>query len=152
MSYKAMDWAFEQECGDAMAKLVLITLAKHADDKGQCFPSASRIAKLANTTRRTVHRKLNELKEAGLITAQNRGKEGKKTSNIYTMGYVTQRQGVGTESHNHRDTASHRIDKTNKSNNISSSINETDGHNEKGIDWSAMAEKAMKGKDNGKRN
>jgi len=151
MSYKAMDWAFEQDCGDAVAKLVLVTLAKHADDKGQCFPSVSRVALLANTTPRTVHRKLNELKKAGLITVKSRGKDGKKTSNIYTMGYMTQRQGVVTQRHNHTDTVSHRIDNNNKSSNTVSSINETDCHIKKDdeIDWSGMAGQSMKGKPNG---
>ena len=132
MSYQAMDWAFEQECRDAIGKLVLVAIAKHADEKGQCFPSASRIALLANTTRRTVHRKINELKEDGLIAVKARGKDGKKTSNLYTLC-------IGTQRPIHRDTASHRINKTNKSDNTSS-INGTGGHM---VDWTAMGAAAL---------
>ena len=152
MSWKAMDWAFEQECRDGLSKLVLITIAKHADNNSQAFPSVSRIAKLSCMSSRTVHRKLSELQEDGFIEVKNRGNDGKKTSNLYRLVYTTHSQGVVTDSHIGSDTVSDRIDKTNKSSNIVSSINGTDSHNKKDdvIDWAALAAEGMKGKRNGK--
>ena len=44
MSVRAMAWAFEQRVGSPMAKLVLLKLADHADENGECFPSIGRIA------------------------------------------------------------------------------------------------------------
>ena len=55
MSWSAMEWAVEQDCGDAQSKIVLVVIAKHANKKLQAFPSVSRIAKLANMSPRSVH-------------------------------------------------------------------------------------------------
>lgn len=141
MSYKAMDWAFEQDCGDAGSKLVLLAIAKHVDGSNKAFPSVARIAKLCNMSTRTVHRKLGELAKAGLVTVKNRGKEGKKTSNLYTLLYET-------GCHIPPDRLAHRIDngKTNNKNSIS--IHASDCQQGDKVDWQAMASQSMKGTNN----
>ena len=148
MSFEAVDKAFEQECRDGLAKMVLIAIARHADKKHQAFPSAERIAKLSNISRRTVQRKIKELQQDGLIVVKNRGKDAKKTSNLYVLSYMTHSRLDTTDSPPNGVTQSHRISQDNKSTNLS--FNTTDSRNQENetneIDWAAMAAEAMKGK------
>ena len=148
MSWSAMEWAVEQDCGDAQSKIVLIVIAKHANKKLQSFPSVSRIAKLANMSPRSVHRKIIRLQELGLLHVKNQGKDGKKTSNLYTLRVVTDSQGGS-------DTVADRTSNNNQSFNISSSIpDKTDFHHqereeEKETDWTSFANEIL-GKSNGR--
>lgn len=96
MSYKAMDAVFDADIDDGLAKYVLLAIAKHADDQGECYPSGERLAKLTGLSRRTVLRKIGWLEKAGYLSIKRRTKEGKKTSNLYG---VTLSHGVVTESH-----------------------------------------------------
>ena len=85
MSYKAMDWAFEQPIQDAGEKFVLIALAKHADDNLQCYPSIARLSKLTGLATSTVKLKLKSLEQSGYLQVQRRSKNGRKTSNLYFL-------------------------------------------------------------------
>ena len=156
MSWSAMEWAVEQDCGDAQSKIVLVVIAKHANKKLQSFPSVSRIAKLANMSPRSVHRKIIRLQELGLLHVKNRGKDGKKTSNLYTLRVVTDSQGVVTDSQGDTDRLAGRTTNNNQSFNISSSIpDKTDCHHqereedEKETDWTSFANEIL-GKSNGR--
>lgn len=155
MSWSAMEWAVEQDCGDAQSKIVLVVIAKHANKKLQAFPSVSRIAKLANMSPRSVHRKINHLQELGLLHVKNQGKDGKKTSNLYTLRVVTERQGVVTDRQEGSDHVADRT--TNLTSHISSSSiipDKTDCHpskeeDEKETDWTSFANEIL-GKSNGR--
>ena len=154
MSWSAMEWAVEQDCGDAQSKIVLVVIAKHANKKLQSFPSVSRIAKLANMSPRSVHRKINRLQELGLLHVKNQGKDGKKTSNLYTLRVVTDSQGVVTESHIDTDRLADRT--SNLTSHISSSSipDKTDCHHQEGeeekeTDWTDFANQIL-GKSNGR--
>ena len=156
MSWSAMEWAVEQDCGDAQSKIVLVVIAKHANKKLQSFPSVSRIAKLANMSPRSVHRKIIRLQELGLLHVKNQGKDGKKTSNLYTLRVVTDSQGVVTDSQGDTDRLAGRTSNlTSKlTSNISSSIpDEKDCHHqeedEKETDWTSFANEIL-GKSNGR--
>ena len=161
MSWSAMEWAVEQDCGDAQSKIVLVVIAKHANKKLQSFPSVSRIAKLANMSPRSVHRKIIRLQELGLLHVKNRGKDGKKTSNLYTLRVVTDSQGVVTDSQGATDRLAGRTSNltsnlTSKlTNNISSSIpDKTDfqhqeREDETETDWTSFANEIL-GKGNGR--
>jgi hypothetical protein len=142
----------------------LVVIAKHANKKLQAFPSVSRIAKLANMSPRSVHRKINRLQELGLLHVKNQGKDGKKTSNLYTLrvvtdsqGVVTESQGVVTESQGDTDRLAGRTSNlTSKlTSNISSSIpDKTDFHHqeredETETDWTSFANEIL-GKSNGR--
>ena len=150
-----MEWAVEQDCGDAQSKIVLVVIAKHANKKLQAFPSVSRIAKLANMSPRSVHRKIIRLQELGLLQVKNQGKDGKKTSNLYTLRVVTGSQVDMTGSQGGSDTVAGRTNNNNQSFNISSSIpDKTDCHHqeredEKETDWTSFANEIL-GKSNGR--
>lgn len=68
MSFDATAWAVQQRTASPTAKLVLIVLAHHLNDKtGQCDPGNLLIAELAQCTDRSVNKSLRELEELKLI-------------------------------------------------------------------------------------
>jgi hypothetical protein len=68
MSIQAVAWALDQDIRDPLAKLILISLANHADHTtGFCYPPMKLIAKEASCDRRTVIRKLPLLTDGGYI-------------------------------------------------------------------------------------
>ena len=99
MSYKAMDAVFDADIEDGLAKYVLLAIAKHADEQGECYPSMERLARLTGLSQRTVLRKIGWLEKAGYVSIQRRTKAGKKTSNLYSVRLA---HGVVTESRNNR--------------------------------------------------
>jgi DNA-binding transcriptional ArsR family regulator len=90
MAFEIVDAVFDLPLADPHAKLVLLALARHADKQGRCYPSAKRLAELTGITDRTIYRKLNTLEGLGLIKRKGRMKDGRKTSNVYTL-ILTQR-------------------------------------------------------------
>ena len=98
--------ACEAKTGDALAKLVLISLANRADNNGECYPSLARIADDCETTERSVIRKLEVLEAKGFITRVRRSEDGIKTSNLYRLPDVTGCHNDVTESYRGSDTVS----------------------------------------------
>lgn len=81
MSVDATRWAWRQDCGRATSKLVLLSLADRADDKGVCYPSIQRLERDTCCDRKTVMSALRQLESAGLISAQKVNGKG----SIYTL-------------------------------------------------------------------
>ena len=67
-----MTWAFDTPCPTPSAKLVLLKLADHANDEGECWPSQGHIAADCGLTRETVNRQIKVLTEAGLLRIEHR--------------------------------------------------------------------------------
>ena len=67
MSFEAQKQAWQQEVGKASTKVVLIALAKHADNYGYCWPKQETIAEVAEMSVRSVQRHLATLEDLGLI-------------------------------------------------------------------------------------
>lgn len=102
MSSHCLFWAIKQPVGDPYQKLVLIVLADVANEKHQCWPSHDYIAALAECSRRTVVRAVEELSNKGLITVQNRTNgAGFKTSNLYSFHRVPPHN-IGCDSQSQR--------------------------------------------------
>jgi DNA-binding transcriptional ArsR family regulator len=72
VSHKAIDWAFAQPL-EGSAKMVLVYLARRANDKGVCFPSHRLIGEECGMSGRTVSRALTTLREAGYVSGDRRG-------------------------------------------------------------------------------
>lgn len=98
--------AVKTQTGDALAKLVLISLADRANDAGECWPSLATIAKDCETTERSVIRKLSKLESGGFITRIHRSEDGMKTSNLYRLPVVTEGYNVVTQCQEGSDTVS----------------------------------------------
>ena len=88
--------ACKTKTGDAMAKLVLISLADRAKDDGTCYPSHQTMANDCETSVSTVQRKLKLLEKLGLISKINRSVDGMLTSNLYRLPDVAQGYNVMT--------------------------------------------------------
>ena len=85
MSVKALTWAFEQPIS-GNDKVVLLSLADHANDYGECWPSINRLSQRARVSVRTVQRCLAELENAKLIVRETRNDpNGRSTSNMYRL-------------------------------------------------------------------
>ena len=81
MSFNAVLWAFNQSPNKPIQKYLLLTLARRANDKNQCFPSISRLILDTGMGRRTIQEHLRELLAQGLINITERI----GSSNIYTL-------------------------------------------------------------------
>jgi hypothetical protein len=84
MSYKAYDWVWTHEFGSSTAKLVMMALAKHADENGKCWPKVRTLAGFCGISSRTVQRQLKEFERAGLLTIQKKYRvDGGQAENTY---------------------------------------------------------------------
>ncbi len=84
MSFQAMAWAVKQKTGDALGRCLLLTLANYADEHGKCWPSLSRLADDCEMHRATVIRKLEALRDLGLV-AREQKETPAGTYNVYTL-------------------------------------------------------------------
>ena len=72
--------------GTAREISVYGALALHADENGQCWPSAGRLAELVGVSVPTVHKALDRLVELGAVTRVTRRRpDGGQTSNLYVL-------------------------------------------------------------------
>ena len=84
MSFKAINWAFEQPAR-GVDKLVLLALANFANENtNRCWPSLDRLARMASTQRRTVTRSLTALEALGYIE-RTRSAGGNSRSTRYLL-------------------------------------------------------------------
>lgn len=85
MSLMLMAQAFGVQVGNASRKLVLLKLADHANDQGECWPSYQYIADQCEISRRSAMDHIEELCNSGFI--QKRTRKGPKgnASNVYVV-------------------------------------------------------------------
>jgi len=100
MSFKLMAQALSVKTGSCITKMVLLKLCDNANDKGECWPSQETIAEHCEVSRETVNRHIKKLIEKGIVKAENRSKDGIKTTCRYTIFLDV------TESHNRCDAES----------------------------------------------
>ena len=82
MSFALMGAVYKTDVGDALAKLVLLVIAEHANtESGECWPSITRIQKVTHLSRQTVVNKLDYLERNGFIHRD----KSKRRSNTYTL-------------------------------------------------------------------
>lgn len=67
MSVEVSTWAWKQEVSPNR-KLVLLALADHCDNEGECWISIERIIEKTGISRATVYRSIGELKRADLLS------------------------------------------------------------------------------------
>ena len=85
MSNKVQGWAWDVPVTGGL-KLVLVALADHADDWGNCWPGTRGLAVKCGVTERTVERHVAELAEAGWIKITPRYRpDGSRTSNLFYL-------------------------------------------------------------------
>lgn len=85
MSLKAMVAAWQAPV-KANLKLVLLALADHANDDGECWPGLKGIARKCGVTERAVIKYINELTKNGLVFKRAQfDKSGRQRTNIYSL-------------------------------------------------------------------
>lgn len=95
MSLQAMTWAFAQDVKPAAAKLCLLALANYSNENNKCWPSKARIATDCSADKSWVCRQLVTLREAGLITVQERVEDGANLTSIITLNVEATPSGAG---------------------------------------------------------
>jgi hypothetical protein len=91
LSFKAQQWALEQDDVKGLDKWILFILAyrDNPDEPHGCFPSINRMALDCGMNRRTVIRIIQRLEEAGKIKSETRRKvNGDRSSNYYSFPQV----------------------------------------------------------------
>lgn len=74
MSLRVMTWAWKQETKSSGERLVLLALADHAGEDGECYPSTGHLGKKCSLDPKTIQRHLTALHDRGLITKLYRRK------------------------------------------------------------------------------
>ena len=88
MSIKQMSlvWKLGRPDVSSCERLVLLALADHANDDGECWPGISAVCCKTGMVRRCVQRHIHKLQELGLLQAIPRTrKDGSQTSNTYLI-------------------------------------------------------------------
>jgi hypothetical protein len=85
MSVEAMNWAWKQALPPS-EKLLLMSLADHADERGECFPSKKSLSDRCSISLRTVIRLQQVLCDKGVLSITTRKRtNGSTTSNLYLL-------------------------------------------------------------------
>ena len=86
MGWAATSWALKAEAPTSSAKLVLLVLAAHANERGASFPSLNTIMTCSQLCGNTVRASCRALEEAGLLfIAQRFRADGGLSSNEYVL-------------------------------------------------------------------
>lgn len=85
MSINMISWAFQQQVGNPLRKLILIKLADNANDDGYAWPSIARIANQTEASRDSVIRHIAALEQQGLLETIRRKKDGVNLPNHYRL-------------------------------------------------------------------
>lgn len=97
LSIQAQTWVFEFSRSRLASRLVLLSIANHADREGRnAFPSVSTIAFEARVSERQVHRCLQDLTTIGELKVEIAA--SRYGTNLYTMIGMTNCQGGGDKS------------------------------------------------------
>lgn len=83
MSVRVMALIWERDDLDPYERLVLLSLADHADDEGRCYPSIARLCARTSMKERGVQNVLRRLADRGFLTVRNNA--GKRGTNLYTV-------------------------------------------------------------------
>lgn len=109
MSFRAISWAFAQNIPGS-EKLILLSLANRSDDKGDCWPSMSTIAKDAGVSRATVLRMVVKLEQRNLVALEKRMTSHGKSSHIYTLNIAMKKRKTPCSKLQHPDVADCNIE------------------------------------------
>jgi hypothetical protein len=91
MSFTASSWAWNQPCGSAGAKLVLIYLSHCASaEQGDCWPGIADIRRKTELNERTVRKAIDALLDRKLIEREHRlAPNGRCMSSIYRVAVIS---------------------------------------------------------------
>lgn len=85
MSISLITAAFKAKVGNPTRKLILIKLADHANDAGECWPSVQHIADQCEASKSSIKSHLKILEKEGYLKKIHRKKGSLNQSNIYIL-------------------------------------------------------------------
>lgn len=101
VGYKHMPWVIDQDGLNASEKMVLTVLTMHANNETRStwvsMGTICREAGFSPSSRATVRRALDKLRERGLVTWSERFKDNEQTSHLYTVHWTASSEGVGAQ-------------------------------------------------------
>ena len=117
MSVQAIGWVFDHETETGgLTRLVLLSLANHANDVGECWPSKATIGRETNCQREpSIRAALRELEKRGLVeTVVNGAPDARvpvdKRPNLYRLTFMAGRRSASTGDGAGRRFSSERVD------------------------------------------
>jgi len=149
MSFRLVESAFDAPVADPQAKLVLLAIARHADERGSCYPSAARLMVVTGLSKASVYRKIGYLEKHGFIRVRRRWGTGKNTSNLYhlLLSQAETKQSLCET----KVSQGEPLISQEPINNISSHISDSQGDNETKQDpFLDLVKKALEGKNDTK--
>jgi hypothetical protein len=126
MSWRAEAWAWEREDLNVTAKAVLLTLARHADERGYTWPSANRIAFTWGMDRETVRRQIDLLLVRRLISRTNKRCGMTGQVKVFRLPKCTWERGGKSQSFEHNESEGKERDKSGIRGGKSSTNNDND--------------------------
>lgn len=70
---------------DAQSQVLFMWLCSFTDDKGQCYPSVSRLAECCGLSRKTIIERVKVLIDKGFLTKSHRFSDNSQQSNLYQI-------------------------------------------------------------------
>jgi hypothetical protein len=80
MSVRVMTWVWQNGPTDPTERLILLALADHANDQGECYPSMAGIAAKASVTERGARGIMRRLEAGGWVSTKVGGGRGGKSN------------------------------------------------------------------------
>jgi len=97
ISIDATRWVFEHSKSERSARLVLLAIAAHCNDDGQCWPGLEALARYSGLSRTRVLQSVEELEKLGEITVERGGKGPGDTNHYYLKAFMDLRVHKGKE-------------------------------------------------------
>ncbi len=95
MSVALINRVFEDEVLRPTERLVMLALADHADDSGECYPSMQRLMQRTGLTDRAIQNNVKRLVDAGYLSVETGG--GRRQSNLYRLHLNPERRSENPE-------------------------------------------------------
>jgi len=70
---------------DAQSQVLFMWLCSFSDEKGQCYPSVSRLAECCGLSRKTIIERVKILIDKGFLTKSHRFSDNSQQSNLYQI-------------------------------------------------------------------
>ena len=88
MSIQAVSYVLQRSAARRHDRLVLVSLANHANDRAESWPSVQTICHEAGISRRSVQRSLRRLQEADEISAKCESVGGRRSTTWVLVGFA----------------------------------------------------------------
>lgn len=97
ISVEAVRWVFTQSKSERSARLVLIAIAAHCNDDGNCWPGLDAICSHSKLSKNSVLKAIEELVDLGEVTVERGGRGPRDTNHYHLKAFMDLRVQKGSE-------------------------------------------------------